>query len=309
MSTYRDGRDVGGEQSAWIGGSSKKPAKSSRWKLWKPKGASDNDQSDSKELPPNSLENDIQNWHIINGMRLKARRMGFGWNELTTEKENMLSKFFTYFPGPVCDVMELAVLLSADLRDWINFSVIIGALMLKAAVGWYQEDKQPMSLLRDIAMHCTVVRSGQKEAVFAMKVVPGDIMSSRWNAAAERALDDHDGRWRRRRTVSAVDCSIAVESASEAAQAAADIVFLASLNTIVLAIKTAREIFQRMKAYIQYRIALCLHLEMFLVPSMIIINETIRVDLLVFLAFFADLATVAIAYDNQRFRPEEEERS
>ena len=44
------------------------------------------------------------------------------------------------------------------------------------------------------------------------------------------------------------DCGIAVEGASEAAQAAADIVFLApGLSTIVLAIKTAREIFQRMK--------------------------------------------------------------
>lgn len=95
------------------------------------------------------------------------------------------------------------------------------------------------------------------------------------------------------------DCGIAVEGASEAAQAAADIVFLApGLSTIVLAIKTAREIFQRMKAYIQYRIALCLHLEIYLVTSMIIINETVRAELIVFIALFADLATVAVAYDN-----------
>ncbi|KAH7392850.1 plasma membrane ATPase 1 [Pyrenochaeta sp. MPI-SDFR-AT-0127] len=95
------------------------------------------------------------------------------------------------------------------------------------------------------------------------------------------------------------DCGIAVEGSTEAAQAAADIVFLApGLSTIVLAIKTARQIFQRMKAYIQYRIALCLHLEVYLVTSMIIINETIRAELIVFLALFADLATVAVAYDN-----------
>ncbi|KAK3056496.1 hypothetical protein LTS18_011648, partial [Coniosporium uncinatum] len=89
------------------------------------------------------------------------------------------------------------------------------------------------------------------------------------------------------------DCGIAVEGASEAAQAAADIVFLApGLSTIVLAIKTSRQIFQRMKAYIQYRIALCLHLELYLVTSMVIINETIRAELIVFIALFADLATV-----------------
>jgi len=100
------------------------------------------------------------------------------------------------------------------------------------------------------------------------------------------------------------DCGIAVEGASEAAQAAADIVFLApGLSTIVSAIKIARQIFQRMKAYIQYRIALCLHLEIYLVTSMIIINETIRVELVVFLALFADLATVAVAYDNAHYEP------
>ncbi|CAI6096686.1 unnamed protein product [Clonostachys chloroleuca] len=100
------------------------------------------------------------------------------------------------------------------------------------------------------------------------------------------------------------DCGIAVEGSSEAAQAAADIVFLApGLSTIVLAIKTARQIFQRMKAYVQYRIALCLHLEIYLTLSMIIINETVRADLIVFLALFADLATVAVAYDNAHWEP------
>jgi len=98
------------------------------------------------------------------------------------------------------------------------------------------------------------------------------------------------------------DCGIAVEGATEADQAAADIVFLApGLSTIVDAIKLARQIFQRMKAYIQYRIALCLHLEIYLVTSMIIINETIRADLIVFIALFADLATIAVAYDNAHF--------
>jgi H+-transporting ATPase len=98
------------------------------------------------------------------------------------------------------------------------------------------------------------------------------------------------------------DCGIAVEGATEAAQAAADIVFLApGLSTIVSAIKIARQIFQRMKAYIQYRIALCLHLEIYLVTSIVIINETVQVDLIVFLALFADLATIAVAYDNAHF--------
>jgi H+-transporting ATPase len=98
------------------------------------------------------------------------------------------------------------------------------------------------------------------------------------------------------------DCGIAVEGATEAAQAAADIVFLApGLSTIVDSIKVARQIFQRMKAYIQYRIALCLHLEIYLVSTMIIIDETIPADMIVFIALFADLATIAVAYDNAHY--------
>ncbi|KAI1360718.1 plasma-membrane proton-e [Xylaria arbuscula] len=100
------------------------------------------------------------------------------------------------------------------------------------------------------------------------------------------------------------DCGIAVEGSSEAAQAAADIVFLApGLSTIILSIKTARQIFQRMKSYVQYRIALCLHLEIYLATSMIFAKTTIRPNLVVFIALFADLATVAVAYDNAHVEP------
>ena len=95
------------------------------------------------------------------------------------------------------------------------------------------------------------------------------------------------------------DCGIAVEGASDAARAAADVVFLdEGLSTIITSIKVARQIFHRMKAYIQYRISLCLHLELYLVLTIIILDETIRADLIVFIALFADLATIAIAYDN-----------
>lgn len=95
------------------------------------------------------------------------------------------------------------------------------------------------------------------------------------------------------------DCGIAVEGATDAARAAADVVFLdEGLSTIITAIKVARQIFHRMKAYIEYRIALCLHLEIYLALSILILNEVIRVDLIVFIAIFADVATIAIAYDN-----------
>ncbi|ORX81303.1 plasma membrane ATPase [Basidiobolus meristosporus CBS 931.73] len=95
------------------------------------------------------------------------------------------------------------------------------------------------------------------------------------------------------------DTGIAVEGSSDAARSAADIVFLApGLGVIIDAIKTSRQIFHRMHAYIIYRIALSLHLEIFLTSTMVILDQTINVELVVFIAIFADIATLMVAYDN-----------
>ncbi len=75
--------------------------------------------------------------------------------------------------------MELAVLLAAGLRDWIDFGVIIGILMLNAIVGWYQEKQAAdvvASLKGDIAMKAIVVRDGSEQEIKARELVPGDIV-------------------------------------------------------------------------------------------------------------------------------------
>jgi H+-transporting ATPase len=95
------------------------------------------------------------------------------------------------------------------------------------------------------------------------------------------------------------DTGIAVEGASDAARSAADIVFLApGLGAIIDALKTSRQIFHRMYAYVVYRIALSLHMEIFLGLWIAILNRSLNIELVVFIAIFADIATLAIAYDN-----------
>ncbi|CDK28285.1 unnamed protein product [Kuraishia capsulata CBS 1993] len=100
------------------------------------------------------------------------------------------------------------------------------------------------------------------------------------------------------------DTGIAVEGASDAARSAADIVFLApGLSAIIDALKTSRQIFHRMYSYVVYRIALSLHLEIFLGLWIAILDETLNIELIVFIAIFADVATLAIAYDNAPYAP------
>lgn len=76
--------------------------------------------------------------------------------------------------------MEVAVLIAAGLRAWIDFGVIIAILLLNAVVGWYQEKQAAdvvASLKGDIAMKATVVRDGVEQEILAREIVPGDIVS------------------------------------------------------------------------------------------------------------------------------------
>jgi H+-transporting ATPase len=56
-----------------------------------------------------------------------------------------------------------------------------------------------------------------------------------------------------------------------------------------------------MYAYVVYRIALSLHMEIFLGLWIAILNRSLNLELVVFIAIFADIATLAIAYDNAPF--------
>jgi len=98
------------------------------------------------------------------------------------------------------------------------------------------------------------------------------------------------------------DAGIAVEGSTDAARSAADIVFLApGLSAIIDALKTSRQIFHRMYAYIVYRIALSIHLEIFLGLWIAILDNSLSIELIVFIAIFADVATLAIAYDREQY--------
>jgi H+-transporting ATPase len=84
-------------------------------------------------------------------------------------------------PGPILYCMELAVVLAGGLRDWIDFGVIIGILMMNAFVGWYQEKQAGdivAQLKAGIALHSVVVRNGQEIELEAREIVPGDIVRS-----------------------------------------------------------------------------------------------------------------------------------
>lgn len=98
-------------------------------------------------MPEEWLDSDIKQG--LNNTDVEHRRKQFGWNEISTEKENLFIKFLMFFTGPVLYVMEVAVIIAGALRHWIDFGVIIGILFLNAAVGWYQEKQVSIKTPRD----------------------------------------------------------------------------------------------------------------------------------------------------------------
>jgi len=98
------------------------------------------------------------------------------------------------------------------------------------------------------------------------------------------------------------DAGIAVDGATDAARAAADVVLLApGLSVIVTAIRQAREIFSRMNSYATYRIAETIRVLLLITLAIVIMNFfPVTAVMIVFLALLNDGAILAIAYDHVR---------
>jgi magnesium-transporting ATPase (P-type) len=63
----------------------------------------------------------------------------FGYNELPEEKVNLYLKFLTYFWGPIPWMIEIAALLSALVRHWSDFVIILTLLIVNSVVGFWEE--------------------------------------------------------------------------------------------------------------------------------------------------------------------------
>ena len=100
------------------------------------------------------------------------------------------------------------------------------------------------------------------------------------------------------------DCGIAVSGATDAARAAADIVLMApGLSVIVDAIKTSRQIFERMKSYTIFRIAETIRVIIFMTLAIVIYDfYPITALMIIILALLNDIPIMTIAYDNTKLR-------
>lgn len=117
------------------------------------------------------------------GLSLKeaaARLKKNGPNELGAKKKfSKIVLFFRQFQSPFIYILLLAGLTSLLLNEISNASVIIGAVVLNALIGFFQENKANNALekLREMVKHQAIVfREGKERKIDAREVVVGDII-------------------------------------------------------------------------------------------------------------------------------------
>lgn len=101
--------------------------------------------------------------------------------------------------------------------------------------------------------------------------------------------------------LSAAQCGIAVDDATDAAKNAAAIILTsAGLSAIYSAVVESRRIFRKLKAYVTYRFAASIQIVIVLTLLIFISNCAINPLFIILLALFNDLTMLPIAYDQQQ---------
>jgi H+-transporting ATPase len=106
----------------------------------------------------------------------------YGPNAIAEKKSNALLKFLSYFWGPIPWMIEAAVVLSAVVRHWLDFGVILLLLCSNAVVGFWEEHQAGnaiAALKSKLAVKARVLRDGKWGEPNASDLVPGDVIRMR----------------------------------------------------------------------------------------------------------------------------------
>jgi H+-transporting ATPase len=112
-----------------------------------------------------------------------AKRLAqYGANEIAEHKANPLLAFLKYFWGPIPWMIEAAVVLSAAVRHWPDFCIILVLLFANATIGWWEEHQagnEIAALKAKLAIKARVLRDGKWATPPARALVPGDVINLR----------------------------------------------------------------------------------------------------------------------------------
>ncbi len=126
-----------------------------------------------------SDETNMVNLHGLTSEEAKKRLQKYGPNSVEEKEEGWLSRLFKRFWGPIPWMIEVAAILSAVVRRWEDFTIIVILLFVNAIVDFYQESKALSAirvLKKKLARKALVLRDGKWQQIPAAEIVPGDVI-------------------------------------------------------------------------------------------------------------------------------------
>jgi len=146
-------------------------------------GPKPNTKEDLKSLSLPELEKALESSaEGLSQAEAQKRLNQYGPNEIQEKKTHPLLKFLTYFWGPIPWMIEAAVILSAIVRHWADFWIILVLLLMNAVIGFweeYQAGNAIEALKKKLALKARVRRDGVWKTIPSRELVPGDIIRLR----------------------------------------------------------------------------------------------------------------------------------
>lgn len=136
---------------------------------------------DAKNTPIDKLVSELRT-DIQKGLtedEANKRLLKYGYNEISEREEPLWHRILRRFSGPIPWMIEIAAILSALVRKWEDFVIIIIMLLVNGGLDFYQEYKALNAievLKKRLARKSTVLRDGKWKTTDAKNLTIGDII-------------------------------------------------------------------------------------------------------------------------------------
>jgi H+-transporting ATPase len=118
----------------------------------------------------------------ISSTQAAERLQQYGPNALQEKKSSPLFLLLSYFWGPIPWMIEVAAILSALVRHWADFWIILALLIFNAGIGFWQAftaENAVEALKKQLALRARALRDGIWQEIDAKLLVPGDAIRIR----------------------------------------------------------------------------------------------------------------------------------
>jgi len=123
------------------------------------------------------LQTDLQKG--LSSAEAQKRLQQYGPNAIEEKEEPLWHRIFSRFWGPIPWMIEVAAILSAAVKKWEDFIIIVIMLLVNAGLDFYQEGRALSALKtlkQKLAQDAIALRDGEFKSVPAKELVPGDII-------------------------------------------------------------------------------------------------------------------------------------